>query len=283
VVDPDELLGPAVSRAEEGSVTWCRFSVDGGPATHGLVDDGRVTAVDGTPYGEWARTARSYPLDAVRLLVPAEPRNFYAAGINFRQHILDMAARQGVEPQFPAAADIGYRSPSALVADGETICVPADATELVQYEGELVAVIGRTARNLSEDEALDCVLGYTIGNDVSERSWQRADRTFWRAKNTDTFKPMGPWIVTGLEPEELEVTVRLNDRQVAHYAVRDAIFGLRHYLSRISRYITLHPGDVLWLGTDGDPENMSGGDVVEVEIPGIGVLRTPVRRAAATG
>ena len=96
--------------------------------------------------------------------------------------------------------------------------LPKDATDQVQYEGELVAVIGKRCKRVSEAEALDCVFGYTIGNDVSERTWQRGDRTFWRGKNTDTFKPMGPWIVTGLDPDALRVTIRLNGREMFSYA-----------------------------------------------------------------
>jgi 2-keto-4-pentenoate hydratase/2-oxohepta-3-ene-1,7-dioic acid hydratase in catechol pathway len=131
---------------------------------------------------------------------------------------------------------------------------------------------------VSEAEALDCVFGYTIGNDVSERTWQRNDRTFWRGKNTDTFKPMGPWIVTDLDPDALTCTIRLNGKEMFTYAVKDAIFGVRQFISRMSQYLTLYPGDVLWMGTDGATENMKDGDVVEIEVPGIGVLRNPVVR-----
>jgi 2-keto-4-pentenoate hydratase/2-oxohepta-3-ene-1,7-dioic acid hydratase in catechol pathway len=105
-----------------------------------------------------------------------------------------MAKKRGEEPNIPPNADIGYRANNALIAHNENIVIPHDAGELVQYEAELVAVIGTKAKYLSESEALSCVLGWTIGNDMSERTWQRGDRTLWRAKNTDTFKPMGPWI-----------------------------------------------------------------------------------------
>ena len=204
------------------------------------------------------------------------PPTFYAAGINYRVHVIEMAQKRGVEPQFPANADVGYRANNALIATEEPIIVPKDATELVQYEGELVVVIGKQCKRVSEAEALDYVLGYTIGNDVSERTWQRGDRTLWRGKNTDTFKPMGPWIVTGLEPDDLHVTIRLNGKEMFTYGVGDAIFSVRQFISRMSQYLTLYPGDVLWMGTDGATENMKDGDVVEVEIPGIGVLRNPV-------
>ena len=160
--------------------------------------------------------------------------------------------------------------------DGHDIIVPADATEQLQYEGELVAVIGKTCRNVSEEEALDYVLGYTIGNDVSERTWQRGDRTMWRAKNTDTFKPMGPWIVTDLNPDDLHVTIRVNGGVVGEYDVATALFGVRTYISEMSKYLTLVPGDILWMGTEGATENMVDGDVCEIEISDIGTLTNKV-------
>jgi 2-keto-4-pentenoate hydratase/2-oxohepta-3-ene-1,7-dioic acid hydratase in catechol pathway len=189
-----------------------------------------------------------------------------------------MAAKRGEEPQFPPAADVGYRANNALVAQGEPIVVPKDATQLVQYEGELVVVIGKKCKHVSEAEALDYVLGYTIGNDVSERTWQRGDRTLWRGKNTDTFKPMGPWIVTdGVDPEDCEVKIYLNEKFISQYNMSGAIFSVREYISRMSQYLTLYPGDVLWMGTDGAPENMKDGDVVDIEVEGIGTLSNPVK------
>lgn len=232
----------------------------------------------GSPFESYTRTSTTFPLSAIKLLVPVIPPTFYAAGINYRVHVTEMAKIRGVEPQFPPQADVGYRANNALIANEEPIIIPKDATELVQYEGELVAVIGKQCKRVSEADALDYVLGYTIGNDVSERTWQRGDRTLWRGKNTDTFKPMGPWIVTGLNPDDLRVTIRLNDKEMFSYAVKDAIFGVRQFISRMSQYLTLYPGDVLWMGTDGATENMKDGDVVEIEIPGIGVLRNPIVR-----
>jgi 2-keto-4-pentenoate hydratase/2-oxohepta-3-ene-1,7-dioic acid hydratase in catechol pathway len=254
---------------------WCRFQ-SGQTVAYGIIDGQTVTEVTGSPFEQYTRTATTRPLDAVTLQVPVIPPTFYAAGVNYREHVTEMAHRRGVKPEFPPQADVGYRANNALIATGETIVIPRDATELVQYEGELVAVIGKRCRKVTEGEALDYVFGYTLGNDVSERTWQRGDRTFWRGKNTDTFKPMGPWIVTGLDPDDIRVTIRLNGKEMFSYAVKDAIFGVRTFISRMSQYLTLHPGDVLWMGTDGPTENMKDGDVVEVEAPGIGVLRNPV-------
>jgi 2-keto-4-pentenoate hydratase/2-oxohepta-3-ene-1,7-dioic acid hydratase in catechol pathway len=258
-------------------VKWCRFQ-SGRKVAYGIIEETTVTEVTGTPFEAYARTSTTFPLSQVKLLVPVIPPTFYAAGVNYREHVTEMAHRRGVKPEFPPNADVGYRANNALIATDEPIVIPRDATDQVQYEGELVAVIGKRCKRVSEAEALDCVFGYTIGNDVSERTWQRGDRTFWRGKNTDTFKPMGPWIVTGLDPDDLRCTIRLNGKEVFSYAVKDAIFGVRQFISRMSQYLTLYPGDVLWMGTDGATENMKDGDVVEVEIPDIGVLRNPVVR-----
>jgi len=257
---------------------WCRFQSGGGSAAFGIIEGNTVTEITGSPFDAHARTSTSVPLSRAKLLVPVIPSTFYAAGVNYREHVTEMAHRRGVKPEFPPQADVGYRANNALVATDEPIVIPRDATQEVQYEGELVVVIGKRCKRISEAHALDCVFGYTIGNDVSERTWQRGDRTFWRGKNTDTFKPMGPWIVTDLDPDMLRVTIRLNGKEMFSYAVKDAIFGVRQFISRMSQYLTLHPGDVLWMGTDGATENMKDGDVVEVEIPGVGVLRNPVVR-----
>jgi len=257
---------------------WCRFRHDRKTA-FGIIDDAdTITVIGGSPFENYTVTEETHALADVKLLAPVVPPTFYAAGVNYREHVTFAAQVRGEEPVFPAKPDVGYRAANALVPHDDPIVIPHDASELVQYEGELVAVIGRRCRDVSEDEALDYVFGYTIGNDVSERTWQKSDRTLWRAKNTDTFKPMGPWIVTDLDPDDLHVTITLNERVVGEYDVKDAIFGVARYISAMSRYLTLVPGDVLWMGTDGATENMKDGDVVAVEINHIGVLRNPVVR-----
>jgi len=159
--------------------------------------------------------------------------------------------------------------------------IPADSPGPVEYEGELVAVIGRKARNVSEEDALDCVRGYTLGNDVSERSWQKSDRTLWRAKSADTFKPMGPRIVSGIDPMNQVIEVRVNGRTVSSYNTRGMIFSVARYISRMSRYVTLYPDDVIWFGCDGPTEPaLKDGDWVEVVNEAIGVLANRVRKEA---
>lgn len=206
-------------------------------------------------------------------------RNFYAAGLNFRAHIEWANREHGGNYKVPVQADIGYRSPNALIVSGEDIVIPMDAPGPVEFEGELVAVIGKRAKNLSEERALDCVAGYTLGNDVSERNWQKSDRTLWRAKNCDTFKPMGPFIVEGIDPMAQQIEVRVNGRTVSSYNTGRMIFGVAQYISRMSRYLTLHPGDVIWFGCDGATmPALQPGDLVEVVNEAIGVLSNRVVR-----
>ena len=206
-------------------------------------------------------------------------RNFYAAGLNFRAHIEWANAHHGGNYKLPAQADIGYRSPNALIAGGEQIVIPKDSPGPVEFEGELVAVIGKRVRHLSERDALECVAGYTLGNDVSERTWQRGDRTLWRAKNSDTFKPMGPFIVGGIDPMAQQIDVRINGKTVSSYNTNGMIFSVAQYISRMSRYLTLHPGDVIWFGCDGATvPALQAGDLVEVVNDAIGILANRVAR-----
>ena len=254
---------------------WVRYEGDDG-AVFGIVEGDDVEAVSGSPFDGYERTGQRHALADVKLLIPFEPKTFYAAGVNYEEHVREAAALLGREPDIPQKPDIGYRANNALIAHGENIVKPADSTERFQYEGELVVVIGKEAKHLSEEDALSCVLGYTIGNDVSERTWQAEDRTLWRAKNSDTFKPMGPWIETDVDLDSLRTTVRLNGEVVSEFATNNMVFGVETYISAMTRYLTLYPGDMIWMGTDGATDNMKPGDVCDVEISGIGVLSNSV-------
>ena len=254
---------------------WCRFQA-GDSISYGIIENDTVTAVEGNPFDGHKLTSTKHPLNKVKLLVPFVPGNFYCVGINYKDHIVKMAAKRGVEPQFPPKPDIGYRANNALIAHEENIVKPKDSGEAFQYEGELVAVFGKKCRNVPKEKALDYVMGWTIGNDVSERTWQRNDRTMWRAKNADTFKPMGPWIVTGLNYRDMTTTIRLNDKEVDRFSTSNMIFDCETYISEVSKYCTIYPGDMMWMGTDGVPQNMKVGDKCEVEISGIGILRNYV-------
>jgi len=204
---------------------------------------------------------------------PVIPGNFYAAGLNYRAHIEWANQAHGTTYKVPERADIGYRSNNALIGSGEDIVIPKDSSGQVDFEGELVAVIGKVTRNVPETDALSYVKGYTLGNDISERSWQRSDRTLWRAKNSDTFKPMGPKIVPGIDPMNQVIEVRVNGRTVSSYNTSGMIFSVAHFIARMSRYLTLHPNDVIWFGCDGPTEPaLKPGDRVEVVNEAIGVL-----------
>ena len=163
-----------------------------GRVFYGIVEGDQAVELNGSPFTSHNTTSSRHALSALKTLVPCEPPNFYCAGINYQAHIDWGNKRKGTNTQPPKKADIGYRSQNALSPTGAAIEVPADSPGPVQYEGELVAVIGKRAKHLSEADALSCVLGYTLGNDVSDRGWQASDRTLWRAKNCDTWKPMGP-------------------------------------------------------------------------------------------
>lgn len=257
---------------------WARFD-DAGTATYAIVEGDRVLPVRGSPFGTWEKTGESRALASVKLLVPNVPPTFYACGMNYPEHVKEVAAKIGQPVNLPARPEIGYRANNALIAQGETIVIPRDATEKVQYEGELAVIIGRQCKHLTRENALHAVFGYTIGNDVSERSWQKSDRTMWRSKNTDTFKPMGPWIETDVRLEDLVTKVRLNGKELIAFPTNNMIFGVVDFLVETTKYLTLYPGDMMWMGTEGATADMKHGDVVEIEISGIGVLRNPVVRA----
>ena len=153
---------------------WVRYQRKGNPR-YGILETNQVTEVEGSPFEEHRKTSIISSFNDIDLLPPVMPQTFYAAGINYEEHVREAAALLGTEPNIPQKADIGYRAQNALIAHGDPIIIPSDATEKVQYEGELVVVIGTKAKGMTEKNALDCVFGYTIGNDVSERSWQSSD------------------------------------------------------------------------------------------------------------
>ncbi|MGE3536527.1 MAG: fumarylacetoacetate hydrolase family protein [Candidatus Tectimicrobiota bacterium] len=258
---------------------WCRFLYEA-RSSYGLIEDERVIEVTGSPFGNHTVTRHSYPLSQVRLLPPVIPPMLYAAGPNYRGHVEGMARRRGAAPQYPAIPEPNFRSVHALIGTEDQIVIPADAPGAVQPEGQLAVVIGKKARHVSRANALDYVFGYSIGNDISQRDWQRADRTMFRGKNCDTFKPFGPCIVTGVDPTRFRIIVRHNGTVWEDFASADQIWDTATWIQELSRYTTLHPGDVLWMGTQGADGDMRPGDVIEVEISGIGVLRNYVVAAS---
>jgi 2-keto-4-pentenoate hydratase/2-oxohepta-3-ene-1,7-dioic acid hydratase in catechol pathway len=174
--------------------------------------------------------------------------------------------------------EIFYKPVSSLQNPGDPIVFPQGATN-VHYEGELVLVIGKRVKNASPDEARAAIFGITCGNDVSERDWQNGpdkDLQWWRAKGADTFAPLGPVVVTGLDTGNLLLQTRLNGEVVQQQSTADLMFDCPSIVSWISRAVTLEPGDVIYTGTPGTTRAMKPGDMVEVEVEGVGVLRNPV-------
>jgi 2-keto-4-pentenoate hydratase/2-oxohepta-3-ene-1,7-dioic acid hydratase in catechol pathway len=203
-------------------------------------------------------------------LAPVRPSKILAVALNYRSHL-----GQGSPPSNP---ELFFKPPSALIGPEEAIVLPPTAGR-VDYEGELVAVIGRRARHLRPDEALTYVLGYTCGNDVSARDWQQGDVQWWRAKGCDTFAPLGPWIATNLDPTNLELQTRVNGEVVQRTNTSLLIHNVARLVSFASQVMTLEPGDLLFTGTPGTTAPLKPGDVVEVEIDGIGILRNHVETA----
>jgi 2-keto-4-pentenoate hydratase/2-oxohepta-3-ene-1,7-dioic acid hydratase in catechol pathway len=195
-------------------------------------------------------------------------------GVNYRDHLAQ--AQESSDVPF---SDVGIqpfpKSNVSLTGSGSPIVLTPEAGA-VHYEGELVVVIGRRARRVSRERAPDYVLGYTCGNDVTEKSIWEKDYSDWRSKGLPTWGPVGPWIATHVEPGNLDVTLRLNGLVEHRFNTRDMIHDVPSIVSYISQYTTLFPGDLIFTGTSGSTKAMKPGDVVEVEISGIGLLKNPV-------
>lgn len=248
---------------------YVRFLRDG-RAAYGLMDGGRIRELRGSPLAGDVFSGATHPSSAVKLLYPIEPPKVIAVGLNYKSHL-------GSNP-LPKQPEIFFKPTTCLQNPGDPILIPRDAKN-VHYEAELVIVIGKKLRNASLAEAQAGIFGYTCGNDVSERDWQKGDLQWWRAKGTDTFGPMGPMIATGLDISKSGIELRLNGETRQKQVLSDLIFDCPTCVQHISRYVTLEPGDVIFTGTPGTTAAMKPGDTVEVEIGGIGMLRNPVKAA----
>lgn len=246
---------------------YARFEEEGG-VRFGVVEAGTVREIPGFA-GEPGPGARSFPLSTVRLLAPCVPSKIFALAFNYTDHLAGRTPPK--EPQ------VFLKVPSSIAGPGDTIVLPPPGGPSppgrIDEEGELVVVMGRRARGVSRDKAMEYVLGFTCGNDVSARGWQKNDLNWWRAKSSDTFAPIGPFIVTGLDPRELLVRARINGAEVQRSSPRDLLFDIPFLIEWISSAVTLEPGDLIFTGTSGTPAELHDGDVVEVEIEGVGVLK----------
>lgn len=256
---------------------YVRFSANGAQR-YGAVDGNRVRATVHAPWIDSNPTGETYDLGAVKLVAPVQPPDVIAIGLNYRMHAAESGAK------LPSAPVVFLKMTSAVIGPDEEIVLPEMAPNEVDYEAELAIVIGRACHEVSEDEALDYVFGYTIGNDVSARDCQlRQDAQWARGKSFDTFCPLGPWIVTDVDPDDLEISLRLNSQTMQSANTSDMIFSCAKLVSYCSRIATLRPGTVIMTGTPpgvgfarNPPVFLRPGDVVEAEIEGIGTLRNKV-------
>jgi 2-keto-4-pentenoate hydratase/2-oxohepta-3-ene-1,7-dioic acid hydratase in catechol pathway len=260
------ILIPAAAAAQQEVTRYVRYAYDG-RTSYGILEGETVRELAGDLFASPRPTGRSHRLGDVRLLAPCEPRKVIAVGLNYRSHL---GTRQAA-----AYPGLFAKYPTSIVGPGADIVMPPDATDL-HYEGELVIVMGRRAKNVSEADAPSYIFGVTAGNDVSERAWQRDDLQWFRAKGSDTFGPLGPAIATGLNYHDLLLQTRVNGEVRQSERTRDLIFNVPTIVSYVSRYVTLEPGDVIYTGTPQTTRAMKPGDVVEIEVEGVGVLRNTV-------
>jgi len=262
------VVSSAMTSAQQGMTRYVRFSYQNSVA-YGVLEGETIRELKGDLFATPEFTGRTMKLEAVRLLAPCQPSKVIAVGLNYKSHLGDR------EPApYPG---LFAKLPTSIVGPGDAILAPEDAKNL-HFEGELVVVIGKRARNVSVAAAPQHVFGVTAGNDVSERDWQKNDLQWFRAKGADTFGPLGPVIVKGLNYGDLLLQTRLNGEVLQSQRTKDLLFDVPNLVSYISRYVTLEPGDVIYTGTPGSTKAMKPGDVVEIEIEGVGVLRNRVER-----
>jgi 2-keto-4-pentenoate hydratase/2-oxohepta-3-ene-1,7-dioic acid hydratase in catechol pathway len=234
---------------------------------YGRLEHDAFLQLPGLPgVGEPAAPMAAFALDEVRLLAPCTPGKIVCIGRNYVEHAAEHGADVPKEPL------MFLKPPSSLIGPGDAIVLPRLSTQ-VEHEAELAVVIGRQARHLTQDNALSCVLGYTVANDVTARDLQRRDGQWSRAKGFDTFCPLGPWIETRLESHSQRITCEVNGVLRQSGMTGDMVFAVPLLLEYITAVMTLEPGDVLLTGTPAGVGRLEAGDTVAIEISGIGKLK----------
>jgi 2-keto-4-pentenoate hydratase/2-oxohepta-3-ene-1,7-dioic acid hydratase in catechol pathway len=292
---------------EKATVTrYCRFKIDDTTA-YGIVEGDQVRQLEGDLFGEFTKTDKTFPLSKVTLVVPVKPSQVIAMAGNYKSHLGDEekittkitnvttvttdqktgetssetttvteTRKSGEVPEKFQVPQPFFKSPSCLQRHEGKIIIPK-GSEITHFEAEMVIVIGKRARNVSKEDALSYVFGVTCGNDVSARAWQKGDVQWWRAKGADTFGPCGPFITSGLDYDNLLLQLRLNGKTMQEERTSQLIHDVPTMVSFVSQYVTLKPGDLIFTGTPGTTSEIQPGDVVEVELEGVGVLRNEVR------
>jgi len=245
---------------------YVRYAHPGG-TSFGILEGDQIRELDRSPIESGKPTGKTVALSSVRLLAPVEPSKVIAVGLNYKSHI------GNAEPaKYPP---LFAKLPTCIVGPEAEIVYPEGASN-THFEGELVVVIGKKASRVSKADAPQYIFGVTAGNDVSERNWQRDDLQWFRAKASDTFGPLGPVMVTGLDHNNLLLRTRLNGKSMQEQRTSDLIFDVEDIVSYVSQFVTLMPGDVIYTGTPGTTSAMNPGDLVEIEIEGIGILRNKI-------
>jgi len=238
-----------------------------GQESYGILEGDTVRELVGDIFSAPTPSGKTLKLSEVHLLAPCKPTKVIAVGLNYRSHIGNRPV-----PEYPG---LFAKYPTSIIGQEKNIIMPSDATDL-HYEGELVIVIGKKAKNISVSKAPNYIFGVTAGNDVSERNWQQADLQWLRAKASDTFGPVGPAIVTGLNYNDLLLQTRLNGELRQSERTKDLVYNVEAIVSYISHYVTLFPGDLIFTGTPGTTKAMKPNDIVEIELEGVGILRNKV-------
>lgn len=247
---------------------FVRFEVNE-DVSYGLVEGSRVYRIAGDIFSEYKVTEEQYMLSDVKLLAPCMPSKIVAVGINYRDHASEVGHELPKEP-------VLFIKPSSSVIGPEDKIIKPDMSKRVDYEAEFALVIGKQAKNVDPSEALQYVLGATCLNDVTARDLQPKDGQWTTAKSFDTFAPMGPYIVTGVDYNNLDIELVLNGETKQKSNTSYLIYKANDIVSYVSGIMTLYPGDVIATGTPSGIGPMSKGDVVEVRLEGIGVLKNYV-------
>jgi 2-keto-4-pentenoate hydratase/2-oxohepta-3-ene-1,7-dioic acid hydratase in catechol pathway len=237
--------------------------------TYGWVHEDMVGALQGDPFTEFQRMEATLPQGSVTLLNPVTPSKIICVGRNYVAHAKEH------EAEVPDVPLLFLKPPSAVIGPEEKILLPPQSQQ-VEHEAELVVVIRKRGRWIQLEDALNHVLGYTVGNDVTARDLQWRDNQWSRAKGFDTFCPLGPWIETDFDPADAMITCYVNGEMRQMASTRDMVFSVRQLIAFASSVMTLEPGDILMTGTPAGVGSLEAGDVVEVKIEGIGTLRNPV-------
>ena len=249
-----------------------RYEIDGKTGYGDLDDNGTIHAIKGLPYETSELTGQTQRLGEVRLLAPVELPRIIGVGLNYVSHIKESDAKT---PPFPM---LFMKHGSAVIGPDQPIIYPRQGKN-VHFEGELALIMGKAARRVPEKEALEYVFGYTCANDVSERIIQRTEMDMGClliGKSFDTFCPLGPVIATEIDPTDLDLLTRVNGKIRQQINTSDLLFSVAKLVSYISDAFTLLPGDVIITGTPSGVGAVEPGDVIEIEISGIGVLKNTV-------